>query len=155
MIKRGEIYYINKANPEVGSEQWSGGPAIIVSNDNINQRSQTVEVVYLTTQPKADLPTHATISSAPQVSTALCEQVSTVSVDRIGYKCGTCSEYEMRLVEDAIIESLGIDVKAAREEYYAVDADEGTFEELRSKMEVYRELYFDLLDRLTRKETER
>ena len=40
----------------------SGGrPAVIVSNDKNNAKSNTVEVVYMTTKPKTDLPTHVYI----------------------------------------------------------------------------------------------
>ena len=63
-IRRGDIYYIDKY-PTIGSEQQAGRPAIIVSNEKNNQHSSTVEVVYLTTQPKADLPTHVTSVRRP------------------------------------------------------------------------------------------
>ena len=56
-IKRGEIYYITFA-PVVGSEQHGGRPGIVVSNNMNNAHSNTIEVVYLTTQPKKMLPTH-------------------------------------------------------------------------------------------------
>ena len=49
-IKRGEIYYITFA-PVVGSEQHGGRPGIVVSNNMNNAHSNTIEVVYLTTQP--------------------------------------------------------------------------------------------------------
>ena len=62
-IKRGDIYYIESGYATVGSEQRPGRPAIVVSNDRNNEHSSTLEVVYLTTQPKHDLPTHVTIRS--------------------------------------------------------------------------------------------
>lgn len=49
-------------------------------------KSNTVEVVYMTTKPKTDLPTHVYIESALRPSTLLCEQISTVSEERIGAK---------------------------------------------------------------------
>lgn len=106
-IKRGDIYYIGKY-PTIGSEQQAGRPAIIVSNEKNNQHSSTVEVVYLTTQPKADLPTHVTISSAPRESIALCEQVTSVSVDRIGDKMGRLTNREMTQVDIALLVSLDL-----------------------------------------------
>ena len=63
-----EIYYIQSYGNERGSEQRAGRPAIIVSNDKGNQSSSTVEVVYLTTQPKHDLP--LTLLSGPQARRA-------------------------------------------------------------------------------------
>lgn len=70
-----------------GHEQQADRPAVIVSNEKNNENSGVVEVVYLTTQPKTDLPTHTVIRSTGRVSTVLCEQIVSVSVDRIaGYK---------------------------------------------------------------------
>lgn len=104
---RGEIYYIC-LRPVFGSEQQAGRPAIIVSNDMNNAYSDTVEVVYLTTQPKKDLPTHVTIRSNQKVSTALCEQVHTVDVSRISDYFATCTEQEMGAIDAALLVSLGL-----------------------------------------------
>ena len=60
-MKRGEIYYIESTYRETGSEQRGGRPAVIVSNDKNNENSEVVEVVYMTTKPKNDLPTHVFI----------------------------------------------------------------------------------------------
>lgn len=111
-IKRGDIYYIGKY-PTIGSEQQAGRPAIIVSSEKNNQHSSTVEVVYLTTQPKADLPTHVTINSAPRESIALCEQVTSVSVDRIGDKMGQLTKREMAQVDIALLVSLDLTMEEA------------------------------------------
>lgn len=94
---RGEIYYIMPTYQEQGCEQRAGRPAIIVSNDKGNQYSGIVEVVYLTTQPKHDLPTHIDIKSAAKPSIALCEQISTISKDRVGSYIGTCTDYELQM----------------------------------------------------------
>ena len=111
MIKRGKIYYIeNIVNSQsVGSEQFAGRPAVIVSNDKNNQKSETVEIVYLTTQNKSDLPTHVRICSTGIMSTALCEQITTVSKKRIGKYIATCSEQEVMLIDVAMSISIGID----------------------------------------------
>ena len=66
-IKRGDIWYIESGYNTVGSEQRPGRPAIVVSNDRNNEYSSTLEVVYLTTQPKHDLPTHVTIRDRKSV----------------------------------------------------------------------------------------
>lgn len=108
-IKRGEIYYIQSYGNECGSEQRAGRPAIIVSNDKGNQSSSTVEVVYLTTQLKHDLPTHVVIRATGKESIALCEQVHTVAVERVGDYCGECSKNEMQSVDIALLVSLSLD----------------------------------------------
>lgn len=111
-IKRGEIYYIESIFNEQGSEQRAGRPAIIVSNDMNNENSATIEVVYLTTKPKADLPTHVMIRSTSRASTALCEQIATVSTERLGSYCGTCTDSEMEAMDVAMMISLGMSFTA-------------------------------------------
>lgn len=106
-IKRGEIWYIERGF-SIGSEQASGRPAVVISNNLNNAHSSTVEVVYLTTKPKHDLPTHVTIRSLSRISTALCEQITTVSVERVGNYCGCVTADEMDDIETAIHISLGL-----------------------------------------------
>lgn len=106
-VKRGDIYYIDSIY-STGSEQRGGRPAIIVSNEKNNQHSATVEIVYLTTQPKNDLPTHVTIRSVSRESTALCEQITTVSTDRIGAYKGHVTDAEMLNLEVAMLISLDL-----------------------------------------------
>ncbi len=108
-IRRGDIFYIEKYNT-VGSEQQAGRPALVVSNDMNNEYSETVEIVYLTTQPKTDLPTHVTIRSTSRQSTALCEQITTVSKMKVGsFMCSVSAE-EMALVDIALLTSLCLDM---------------------------------------------
>ena len=114
-IKRGQVYYIDRGY-STGSEQWSGRPGIVVSNDHNNAHSRTVEVVYLTTQLKLDLPTHAPIRSLNRESTALCEQITSVSVERLGDFLGAISDAEMVGVELAMMNSLDIPVGQPDEE---------------------------------------
>lgn len=117
-MKRGEIYYVepSKQYQETGSEQRANRPAIIVSNDMNNENAQTVEIVYLTTQPKKELPTHVQINCNGRISTALCEQISTVAVERLQNYMGTCTDDEMGKINDAIMISLGVDVAADENE---------------------------------------
>ncbi len=104
---RGDIYYIEKSYSS-GSEQQSGRPAIIVSNNANNAASDVIEVVYLTTQPKTDLPTHVTVRSTSKISIALCEQVSSVYKDRIDDYIATCTDEEMEQIDIALTASLGL-----------------------------------------------
>lgn len=106
-ILRGDIFYIKKSGFVTGSEQESGRPAIIVSNDVGNEHSGNVEVVYLTTQEKTHLPTHVeVICQLP--STALCEAVVTVSKERLGNYIRSCTDEEMQQIDTALMISLGL-----------------------------------------------
>lgn len=108
-VKSGDIYYIVNNYQEEGSEQRAGRPAVVVSNDKGNQHSNVIEVVYLTTQPKTDLPTHIDIKSANRPSIALCEQISSVSKERLGNYIGSCTKYELDMLAAGMMISLGID----------------------------------------------
>lgn len=107
-IKRGDIYYVDYAPTTVGSEQYSGRPAIVVSNDTNNKFSEVVEIVYLTTQAKNDLPTHVKIRGLTKPSTALCEQINAVSTSRLRSHAGVCTDEEMDMIDRALAISLGI-----------------------------------------------
>lgn len=106
---KGEIYYIYPREA-VGCEQYGGRPGIIVSNDMGNEFSKVVEVVFLTTRDKKPLPTHVEINSAKCKSTALCEQIETVSKERIGNYINTVTQNEMKKLDEALMISLGVDV---------------------------------------------
>lgn len=114
-FKRGEIYYVESGFATTGSEQRPGRPAVIVSNDKNNEHSTTVEVVYLTTQPKADLPTHVLIRSLSRESTAICEQITTVATERIGSLKGKVTDTEMANIEIAMLVSLDLQMGTPKE----------------------------------------
>ena len=106
-MRRGEIYYISHRDG-VGSEIAKARPGVIVSHDALNRTSEVVEVVYLTTQPKKNLPTHAEIMATGRPSVALCEQIDHVSVQLVGDYCGTCSAKEMDAINAAPMHSLSL-----------------------------------------------
>lgn len=155
--KRGEIFYIERAGDSYGSEQQAGRPAIVVSNDKNNEYSSTLEVVYLTTQPKTELPTHIDIRSTKKNSIALCEQVHTVSVQRVGDFVGNCSEYELQMIDAALLISLGIDFEKQQEEskqeVVKPETSKGSGDvvvRLTAERDIYKTLYEQMLERVAR-----
>ena len=153
--ERGDIYYIERSPScrEVGSEQYSGRPAVIVSAEAFNRAGEVYEVVYLTTQPKRDMPTHITVRGTGKPSTALCEQITTVSAERLGDWCGRASAAEMQQIDAAMAISLQLDAASVPEEE---DSDEITeVDELRAEVAeltkdlvFYRRAYYELIDKL-------
>lgn len=162
--KRGEIYFVHKKDSRsVGSEYEAGRPAVIVSNDANNAHSDVVEVVFLTTAPKKQLPTHTEIMGTKTLSTAVCEQISSVATVRIGNYCGKCSEEEMREIEKCCMVSLGIDPSkyAVAEQPTSTDEKTDTVKatdtndvvielnkqltRMQAERDVYKELYNDLM----------
>ncbi len=136
MIKRGEIYYIepSKILQTTGSEQRSNRPGIVVSNNENNEHSSIVEIVYLTTQPKNSMPTHVIINSAIKTSIALCEQVNTVAVERLADYMGQCSEDEINKIDEALMISLNIDKNEERDSYEKMLRD--TIEDLKKQLQI-------------------
>lgn len=159
-LHRGDIFYIERFDT-TGSEQHSGRPGIIVSNEKNNQFSATVEVVYLTSKPKEHLPTHVIIDSTGIKSIALCEQITSVDKSKIGaYKC-TATADEMHKVDLAMMESLELryslaGTKSANDTQQTQEKLEEMKEELeklradyaraQTASEIYKQFYEDYID---------
>ena len=136
--ERGDIWYVESAD-STGSEQKAGRPAIIVSNDIGNKAAPVVEVVFLTTQDKNNMPTHVPITSAKLPSTALCEQVTTVSKSRLGTWYSHCTDNEMKAIDKALAVSLCIDCPEPTE-----------VSVLKKELEIYKKVYDDMIECLKR-----
>lgn len=97
-----ETYSISKK-----INQDTARPAVIVSNNDINESQNMVEVAYLVEKPNESLPTHAKVR-CHLPSTALCEQVVSVSKDRIDGFIRTCTDEEIEKINKGLSISLGI-----------------------------------------------
>lgn len=106
MLYRGDIVWVTDSKG-IGSEQNGGRPALIVSNDTANEHAPIVTVVWLTTQEKKPLPTHCKVK-ATEMSTALCENVTTVSKERIGEFIRSATRTEMEEVDRCIAIALDL-----------------------------------------------
>ena len=122
-IRRGDIFYVNRF-PTVGGGIHTGRPAIVVSNNEINENNGTIEVVYLTTRIKPELPTHVRISSSARESIALCEQVDNVALERLGDYHGCISKEEMTRIDIALLVSLDLYTRSQEQMDDVVAADE-------------------------------
>lgn len=164
-IKRGEMFYISRGGASYnGSEQHADRPAVVVSNNKNNENSNVVEVVYMTTQPKTDLPTHVTIRSTGRISTVLCEQVYSVSTERIGTYIGEATDKEMENIDIALMISLQLDngIKTAKEYYKTIKEQQEEIDSLKianmtqtedtirlqTERDTYKTMYEQLLNRL-------
>ena len=144
-IKRGEMFYISRGGVSYnGSEQHSDRPAVVVSNDKNNENSNVVEVVYMTTQPKTDLPTHVTVRSTGRPSTVLCEQVYSVSTERIR------TDKEMENIDIALMISLQLDGNMKTSKKY-----NETIKEQQEEIDLYRKKIQAMQEALKEKENEK
>lgn len=106
MLYRGDVVWVSDSKG-IGSEQRGERPALIVSNDMANEHAPVVTIVWLTTQDKKPLPTHCEVK-ATEKSTALCENITTISKERIGGFIRSASYCEMEDVDRCILIALGL-----------------------------------------------
>lgn len=111
-VRRGDVYYINNNRGQRGNEIRKDRPAVIVSADFLNKHSGDVVVVFLTSQPKKDMSTHVTIRTTGRVLEALCEQPTTISVERLNNRIGSVTEREMQQIDIALQIALNLDAGA-------------------------------------------
>lgn len=109
----------------------------MVSNNKNNENSNVVEIVYMTTQPKTDLPTHVTVRSTGRVSTVLCEQVYSVSTERVGTYIGECSDKEMENIDIALMISLQLDggIKTTKKYNETIKEQQEEIDRLKAEIE--------------------
>ena len=111
-VRRGDIYYAD-LSPVVGSEQGGIRPVLIIQNDIGNRYSPTVIAAAITSRTgKAKLPTHIEIdpsSGLARTSVVLLEQIRTLDKRRLRDRMGHIDETTMRLVNDAISVSFGLE----------------------------------------------
>jgi len=108
-ILRGEIRWAD-LNPVRGREQAGLRPVLILSQDVFNERSGTVIVVALTSQPQRagfplTLELHA--KGLPKKSWVKMSQIRTLAVERIGKVIGRASPEDVAQVIEGLNEIIG------------------------------------------------
>lgn len=143
VVHRGHIYYAYKTDRDTGAEIHSGRPCVIVSDEKICETSGAVMAVYLTSAPKENLDTHVYLSNNEINSTALCEQIVTISKCRLGDHIGKVSDYEMECIEKAMIKGLGLNIENRDTSKELI--------ELRVERDTFKKMYDSLVNRMTKK----
>lgn len=142
--KRGEIYYVT-LKPSIGNEIISGRPAVVVSNNNINDKYETVEIIYLTTKVKPLAPEFVIIKSSGKISTVVGNQITTVDISRLREYLGVCTPEEMNKIERAMLFSLGLE-KSVEPSITAQQALT-CLGQVTAERDAYKEIYDKLLER--------
>jgi len=113
IYRRGDIYLAN-LNPFKGSEQGGTRPVVVLQNNDGNFFCPTLIVAPVTTQlKKLNLPTHCCfekVRGLPVPSMVSLEQIKTIDKCRIEKYLGKMTREQMIQVEDAIRESLGMEI---------------------------------------------
>lgn len=106
--KRGQIWWLKDEIKDYTNHTQAGTrPAIIISNDSANRFSYNLTVIPCTSADKKELPTHVSLEiNGP--STALVENIVTVSNSMIGSYIGTCDDKLMDKIDNAIEIALGL-----------------------------------------------
>lgn len=83
-------------------------------------------------------------------SVALCEQVTSVSYERLGDYVGRCTDLEMQMVDTAIAISLcvGYDTPAESADKYLCKNENEEIIRLQTERDMYKTMYEQMLDRL-------
>ncbi|HIQ04148.1 MAG TPA: type II toxin-antitoxin system PemK/MazF family toxin [Anaerolineae bacterium] len=108
-VQRGDIFWAN-LDPTIGVEIKKTRPVVVVSNDMINRHSRLVVVVPLTPNITHLSPSHVLIPQGEgglsQDSKVLTEQIRAMDKRRLTNRIGTLSARFMRLIEQAIRNTL-------------------------------------------------
>ncbi|MBM3748086.1 MAG: type II toxin-antitoxin system PemK/MazF family toxin [Acidobacteria bacterium] len=105
-ILRGEIYWAD-LNPVRGREQAGRRPVLVLSHELFNQRSGTVIVMAISSQPqRAGFPLTfpLTAGKLPKTSWVKISQVRTISVERIGRRIGALEPEDLAEVVEGLLE---------------------------------------------------
>lgn len=117
-----------------------------MSNDINNRHSPNVEIVFLTSQEKKPLPTHVPVMCRVP-STALCENIQTVSKDRLSTFIKSCTTKELKNIDNALRVSLGIsDSPSVGGGIEETAPQKSTPTEV--ERDLYKSLYEQILDKL-------
>jgi mRNA interferase MazF len=99
-VRRGDIYLCDFGNP-IGHEQGFQRPALIVSHDEMARYG--LPVVLPLTRTKRGYPTHVELDSVlPVTSYIQCEQIRTVSAERMIRHLGSISDLNLMRVEQVL-----------------------------------------------------
>lgn len=142
--RRGDVYFIHKFST-TGAEMVTGRPAIIVSNDRINSKLGTVEVVFLSTKNRVIAPEHFNTKITGVLSMVVCEQVTAVDKARVGDFIGTCTPDDIKMLDKALLASLGL------EKYSKSDTDDQILSRIatiKAERDAYKNIYDELFNRM-------
>jgi len=108
-ILRGDIRWAD-LNPVRGKEQAGKRPVLVLSHDVFNERSGTVIVVALTSQPQhAAFPLSLELQSEdlPKRSWVKISQIRTLATERLGSRLGRVITEELERVVEGLNEIIG------------------------------------------------
>ena len=146
-INRGDIFYIEQS-VRCGNEIKKDRPGIVVSAEHLNAGESCVEIVFLTSQPKKEMNEHVKILSSGRESTALCEQINSISVSRLANYNGRITDEEMKAIDKALAASLGLNFVGGIEPVINSHEADQSMAAVIAERDTYQNMYENLLDRV-------
>ena len=151
-IHRGEIYFYQFTGKEVGCEMKGESgvdrrPCVVVSNDRANAFTGLVTVVPMTSKEKSPIPTRVPYEGKVVHGTFLCEQVITISNERLLNFCGEVDEGTMKRLDAALCVQL--ELSASNSVPPPVPHEDPNIRALEGERDFYKRSYFELIDRMT------
>ena len=113
-LRRGQIWLVDWS-PGRGSEQLGRRPALVLQTDAANSNPRYPNTIIITISAKGlEVATHVRLepdatNGLRETSWAKCEQILTVSKERLIEKWGTISPRDLRRAEEAARIALGLD----------------------------------------------
>lgn len=108
---RGEIWWVN-LDPVLGREQAGRRPALVISVDVLNQSAAEIVVVVPLTSRAKEVRSHVEVPAGEgglgSRSFVKCEDIRSVSSQRLLSRLGTVGTGTMRAVEDRLRMILGL-----------------------------------------------
>ncbi|WP_227764317.1 type II toxin-antitoxin system PemK/MazF family toxin [Zhaonella formicivorans] len=108
---RGEIWLVD-LNPVRGHEQAGKRPALVVSVDLFNHGPAELALVIPITTKKKSIPLHVEVSPMEsglhEISYIKCEDIRSVSRERLSMRIGSVSDKTLAMVEDRLRILLGL-----------------------------------------------
>ena len=109
MILRGEVYWVS-VDDSVGGEIQTGRPAVIISGDRANEKCSTVIVAFITSQGNFH-PHNVTIMVNGVSNRVKCDQLRTISKDRLTRYMGTLTKPEIVRITGALATAMCIPLR--------------------------------------------
>ena len=104
-MRRGDVYWVN-LDPVIGSEIGRRRPAVVIQNEAANRSSATVTVIPLTSSITKVYPFQVLVpadeAGLSHPSKALCEQVRTLSRQRLTERLGSLPVERLDQIREAL-----------------------------------------------------
>lgn len=105
-VERYAIYWVS-LDPTIGSEMHKTCPAVVISDNGMNNTLKTVVVCPLTSSIHPSWRSRIQIQSGKRKSEIVVDQIRTISRQRLGTKIGTLSAEEALKTRLVITEMYG------------------------------------------------